>query len=258
MDYNFVGGVLDVAVALPSGKVIEAKIENPSSAREVQHIKEGFVEVVDKGGKEETINHGTEADARLFDEIATFVKPIRLSHEEKGIGKEFRVCTPEVLSAIPTQWKTKFISAIRKGEVEVIEDEDEVVLGEDVITVAYYIPSKADAQYKIEFDVPTPGEKEFEKLESKLTEFVPKYRGGSRNNNGKFVLHIEKAVEAFDEKMKQSSADIRGGSVDGRTFKEAKGVGAIAVLAFLEAIRPSIKLKVLDAAMRHYQAQVRD
>lgn len=260
MEYNFVGGEAEVAITLQNGKTIEAIIQQPTALRELQHIKEGFVEVIDNGkGSEEQINHGPEADVRLYDELALQIKPIRLSGEPKGVGVDFRPCDEQVNAATPIQWKSQFVTALRRAETEVVEpDEDEVVLGEQVLTVRVYIPSKADPIYTIDFDVPAPKEGELEKLEKSITEFIPKYKNSNRNNSGKFVLHIERAVKAFDEKFKEDGADIRGAVVGDRDFATARATSPVAVMAFLEAIRPSLKLRVLDTALRHYTGRIRD
>lgn len=255
---DFTSGSIHAVIEV-NGKLIEAVLGNPTSVRELEHSEAAFTEVTDLGrGEEKVVNHQEEEDAKLFDELVTEVKGVRLRSEPKGAGIELRPATEELKAAIIPEWKGKFVACLRRGDVDVIEDEeDSLVLGAEVLTVRYSYPSKLDPQLVVDFGVPSPPSSVREDFQNKITSFTPKSRT-TRNASGKYVLHLKRAVKLFDGQMKMDDASITGGVVGERTFIEAQASGVLGVMSFLEAIRPIIKLKVISAVVGYYSAKVQD
>lgn len=236
-------------------KLVSFKLGAPTAAQELERERSSYTEIIDRGKDGEKYeSHKEEASGNLFDKICQFVKGVRLKGEPPEVGESYREATPDLLSRIPADWKTKVIDGLHVGECEVQDLEDDVILGDDLTTtVNFYFPNKDDAQFTMTFEVPTPTERE----RTKFTDEVLKYVAGrTRKQASRMSFNLQSSVDFFDNLMKRPGAGIVGGTVGGRTFFEASD--PIAKQAFLDAINPTIKARVVGTAINKFNARLQD
>lgn len=243
-------------------KVVSARMSRPAKEQIVKQEAMSLTEIVEANATEDDIVVDQDrANAYLFDEIALKVKGFRLPGEDPSVVKEFRDVNDELLSRIPSTYKSAFVKGMYNVTAKHFEDGEEGVLlsVDETIPVDLFVGDEESPIAKVRFEVPEPTETERKNYASSAVKLrQPK---GSRKSRNRIVTDINASVRFFDTLMERPGAEIFGQegtrvTISGKTFAES--ASGIARKLFIDGIDPVYKQKVIAAAMSKYNAKVQD
>ncbi len=245
---------LDVSPNPERVKLTAAKMRRPTAPELIAREKESTFESRQVSATEsERVEPETNPNARLFKKIVTEVKGYRLKSESKELSQQFREPSPELLSLIPSTHQSRFVESIYIADAKFSDDEDDVVLGGDVVLpVDLIIGYKEDPISIIRFELPEPPESRFDRFMRNSSS--QREVGGSRKRHIKIVTNLRASIEFFVELITQSGASVSdNGLVNGVAFKDATDKRKWAL-----GIDPIYMTLILNAAFSKYNAKRQD
>lgn len=229
----------EIEVSIVSGKTtLGHKLNKPTLAQLLERESQLHYESEAINDNEERINSDDEqANARLWDAIASSVRGYKLNKADTHPVNEWRELTPELKAAIPGGHKATAIRAMYQSACEIEKDEDEgFTLSVDIWTVRQTFGDPDNPNFVVRHVLRTPDEKERRAFKQKSSQVS--FSKGTRRQKTRVTTNLKSYVELYD--------GLYAG-IDGVTGSTA-----------LPGIDPIWKRQVIDCLMKSFEAGLKD
>lgn len=248
-------GEINVSTNPKKVKLHQARMRRATNEELVMRERESTFETKQVSSTEsERLDNNTGPNARLFDKVVTELKGYRLKSEDPSLSREFRTPTPELLAAIPSNHKSRFVEGMYIVDAEFVdENEDETVLGGDmVLPVDFFIGFQDDPSSIVRFELPECDEDERSKFEKRANQL--RDVAGSRMRHSKVVTNLQASIDFFVDLMNRPGASVsENGVVNGVSFSQAPDKRAWA-----SQLDPVYMSLIINTAFTKYNAKRQD
>lgn len=238
--------------------LVEARLRRPTLDEDCRFTEASAAEFLEVGNGEEQLLVSDKPALKFFDEICTEVRGYRFAHEPESAAQEWRGVDEDLRQVIPGSHKAAFVRNMRSSTAKYVGStlKGGFVLGgaSETLPVELTIGTKKQPLGVVRFEVPAPTEGERLEFEHSAMRFLQGVAGDQRRN--RTVTDLRKCAEFFDTLMQREGARISDtGTINGKPFSACES--AVSRFAFLKAIDPTIKAKVVSAALVKYSARLR-